>query len=141
MMDLPQYQDEEELILKESEKLLLELYKPCSPDRILKIFYEITLVFQNVILITGSATDVNADIQIPMMLVVIIRAKVKNLVTLIDFVEKFCAEDIYSSVLGQTLTLLKSVIYLIEELDHKKLGITEEEYQKSIIENSYVIVE
>jgi hypothetical protein len=42
-------------------------------------------------LITGSATDITADVQIPMMLVVIIHSKVKNLVTLLDFVEKFCA--------------------------------------------------
>jgi hypothetical protein len=36
--------------------------------------------------VTGSASDITADVQIPMMLVIVIRNKVKNLVTLLDFV-------------------------------------------------------
>lgn len=62
------------------------------------------------------------------MLITIIKCKVKNIATLIDFVEKFCSDEIHSSVLGQTLTLLKSVIYLIDELNHKKFNLTEEQY-------------
>lgn len=93
--------------------MLGRLNKPCSPDRILKIFHDITLVIQNVIMITGSASDITADVQIPMMLMVVIRCKVKNLPTLVNFIEKFCTDDINSSVLGQTLTLIKSVMYLI----------------------------
>jgi hypothetical protein len=91
-----------------------KLSKPCCPDSIIKVFLELTLIFQNVILITGSATDITADVQIPMMLVSIIRSKIKNLITLLDFIEKFCADDIHSSVLGQTFTLMNSVVYLIQ---------------------------
>jgi hypothetical protein len=72
-----------------------KLSKPCCPDSIIKVFLELTLIFQNVILITGSATDITADVQIPMMLVSIIRSKIKNLITLLDFIEKFCADDIH----------------------------------------------
>ena len=91
-------------------------------------------------MITGSASDITADLQIPMMLVIIVRCKIKNLPTLLDFVEKFCSDDINSSVLGQTLTLIKSIMYLIEELDHKKLNISAEEYDKFVINQSFVIV-
>lgn len=121
--------------------MINQLYRPLCPDRILKIFYEITLIFQNVILTTGSGTDITADIQIPLMLITIIRCKVRNITTLIDFVEKFCPDDINSTVLGQTLTLLKSAIYLIEEMDNKKLSISEDEYQSFVVNSSYIIID
>ena len=41
---------------------------------------------------TGSGTDITADIQIPLMIITIIRCKVRNITTLIDFVEKFCPD-------------------------------------------------
>jgi hypothetical protein len=75
------------------------------------------------------------------MLLTLIRCKVRNITTLIDFVEKFCPDDINSTVLGQTLTLLKSAIYLIEEMDCKKLSISEDEYQSFVVNSSYIIID
>lgn len=141
MLDLLNYEAEIEIVVSESQKFIDQLARPLCPDKVLKIFYEITIVFQNVILTTGSATDITADIQIPLMLITIIRCKVRNMATLLDFVEKFCPDDIYSTVLGQTLTLLKSVIYLIEEMDSKKLNISQEEYSNYVINSSYIIID
>lgn len=104
---------------------MAQLNRPCSPDRILKIFFEITLIFVNVVMIAGKkGGDVTSDVQIPMMFIVVLRSKLKNLNTLVDFIEKFSTEDIHTSVFAHTLTLLKGVVCLIEELDHKKLGMT-----------------
>lgn len=86
MLDLHNYEAEIEIVVSESQKFLDQLVRPLCPDKILKIFYEITIVFQNVILTTGSATDITADIQIPLMLITIIRCKVRNMATLLDFV-------------------------------------------------------
>jgi hypothetical protein len=94
----------------------------------LKIFNEITFVFQNVISINGKGSDVTADVQIPLMLVTIIRSKVRNLVTLIDFVEKFCSTDIHSSAQAQTFSCLQGVAFFIQQLDQTKLNISPEEY-------------
>jgi len=71
------------------------------------------MVFQNLILITGKASDITADVQIPMMILILIKSEITNLSSLIKFMEKFCSDDIHSSVLGQTLTLINSVAYLI----------------------------
>jgi hypothetical protein len=92
MLDITNYEAEIEIIISESQKFINQLYRPLCPDKILKAFYDITLVFQNVILTTGSATDITADIQIPLMLLTIIRCKVRNITTLVDFIEKFCPD-------------------------------------------------
>lgn len=100
-----------------------------------------TLVFQNVIQTTGTGIDITADIQIPLMIITMIRCKVRNITTLVEFVDKFCPDDINSSVLGQTLILLKSVVYLIGEMDNKKLNMSENEYEKYIVNSSYIIID
>lgn len=56
----------------------------------LKTFHDVTIVFQNVILITGKASDITADVQIPLMILVLIKSELKNLPTLIQFIEAFC---------------------------------------------------
>ena len=38
-----------------------------------RTFHEATLIFQNIILITGKASDITADVQIPMMILILIR--------------------------------------------------------------------
>ena len=55
--------------------------------------------------------------------------------------ERFCPDEIHSTVLGQTLTLLKSVAFLIEEMDSHKLNISQEEYAGYVINSSYVIID
>lgn len=141
MLDLHAYDAEVQIVVSESQKYIDQLARPLCPDSVLRVFYQVTLVFQNVILTTGSATDITADVQIPLMLLTIIRCKVRNLATLLEFVEKFCPDEIYSTVLGQTLTLLKSVVYLIEEMDSKKLNISPEEYSSHVINSSYIIID
>jgi len=75
------------------------------------------------------------------MLVTIIRSKVRNLVTLIDFVEKFCSADLHSSALAQTFSCLLGVVLFIQQLDQTKLNISVDEYQKRMLSTSYVIIE
>ncbi len=55
----------------------------------LRVFHRVTLVFQNIILTTGSPSDITADVQIPMMLLVILRVQMTNLISVLDFAEKF----------------------------------------------------
>jgi len=56
----------------------------------LKTFHDVTLIFQNVILTTGKASDITADVQIPLMILVLIKSELKNLPTLIRFIDAFC---------------------------------------------------
>jgi hypothetical protein len=63
-------------------------------------------------------------VQIPMMILILIKSEIRNLATLTQFIEKFANDDIHSSVLGQTLTLIKSVSYLIEEMGAKSLNLS-----------------
>jgi hypothetical protein len=56
---------------------------------VLRVFHRVTLVFQNIILTTGSPSDITADVQIPMMLLVILRVQMTNLISVLDFAEKF----------------------------------------------------
>ena len=94
--------------------LLKGLNEPHSADELLKIFNDVTVAFQNIILTTGRASDITADLQIPMMIFIMIKSKAKNLHSIIQFIEKFSSEDITSTIMGQTLTLVKSTSMLIE---------------------------
>lgn len=94
--------------------LLEKIKVPQAPHELLKIFYEVTLIFQNIILTTGKASDITADVQIPLMILILIKSRLPNLSSVLNFIEKFANDDINSSVLGQTLTLMSSVCYLIE---------------------------
>lgn len=96
----------------------------------LQVFNEVTTVFQNIILITGKASDITADVQIPMMMLILIKSDIDNLASLIRYIEKFCGDDIHSSVLGQTLTLINSIAYLIEEMGAKQLNLPQDQYEK-----------
>ena len=90
---------------------------------------------------TGSPTDITADVEIPLMLITLIKGKIRNLATLLSFIEHFCADDIHSSALGQTFTLVKSAVVLIGELDQSKLSIDQDTYDELSISSSFMIVE
>lgn len=105
--------------------ILAKLKIPQSATELLKIFHEATLIFQNIILITGKASDITADVQIPMMILILTQSEIRNLASLMRFIDKFASDDINSSVLGQTLTLIKSVTYLIEEMNAKQLNLSQ----------------
>lgn len=139
MLDLAVYSEEEELLVGEALELLAELNMPNCADKLLRILQEVTLVFQNIVLTTGKASDITADLQIPLMMLVVIRSGINNLVSIVEFIEQFCCEDISSSVLGQTLTLVKSAIFLICTLDAHKLNISEEKYT-AYLTDQYVLV-
>jgi len=51
----------------------------------LGVFHSMVIAFQNVILITGNANDITADVQIPMMMVALIKSQIPNLDTLLNF--------------------------------------------------------
>ena len=53
-----------------------------SSEGILQKLLNLTLIFQNIILSTGKASDITADIQIPLTLFIMIKAKINNLYTL-----------------------------------------------------------
>ena len=87
------------------------------------------MVFHNIIVSTGKASDITADLQIPMMIFIFVKSKIKNLQSMISFIENFCSEEINSNILGQTLTLIKSVSYLVESMNAKNLNIEAEKYK------------
>lgn len=90
MFDLTAFLDEEELIIELCLERLKRLSEPSSADGLLSIFHETINIFQNIILINGKAGDITADVQIPMMLCIVIRSRVRNLYTIMDFIEMFC---------------------------------------------------
>lgn len=61
------------------------MHKPNSPEGLMRLFHDVTLVFQNVVLIKGKASDVNADLQIPLMIFVILHSDVNNLHSIMSF--------------------------------------------------------
>jgi hypothetical protein len=71
-------------------RLLAGLKKPTCPDGMLRIFQEVTRVFHHVIMMTGKGEDITADVQIPLMLLVLLKSDIKNLLTVTHFIEKFC---------------------------------------------------
>ena len=108
--------------------MIEQLSKSQSADELLKVFHEIVTVFQNIILINGKASDITADVQIPMMIYILTKSKLKNLSSILNFIEKFSSEDIHSSVMGQTLTLMSSVKYLLLNFNAQQFNIPEEQY-------------
>jgi hypothetical protein len=86
-----------------------------------------------------------------MMMLILIKSEIRNLATLTQFIEKFASDDIHSTVLGQTLTLIKSVSYLIEEMGAKSLNLPVSEYERlcrveverntSEINRSYLVID
>jgi hypothetical protein len=55
---------------------------------------------------------------------ILIRAKLKNLDSLLKFIESFLISDSMITILGQTMTLIKSAAMLLENLNGSKLGIS-----------------
>jgi hypothetical protein len=94
------------------------------------VFSEATLTFHNIILITGKASDITADIEILIMMFVLVKSQIRNLWSIIKFIESFSTSDIQSSALGQTLTLILSVSQLIEKMGPNVFVLPHEDYEK-----------
>lgn len=87
-----------------------------SPEGLLKLFNSTTNTFQQVILATGKASDITADIQIPLMQLMLIRCQPQNMHTLLRFVDGFMLEETIGTQLGQTLSLMYGSIVLVEHM-------------------------
>ena len=59
------------------------LNDPESAEGILQRLCDISLTFQNVILCTGKASDITADVQIPLMIYIMIKGKIPNMPSLL----------------------------------------------------------
>jgi hypothetical protein len=120
------YEAEEELFTELALQAKEKLQRPQSPEGILGVFNEINMMFQQVILSTGKPSDITADIQIPLMQLLLIRNQLPNLHSLLRFIDTFCMEDTMGTILGQTLTLIHGSVVLLEHMTSQKLGISEE---------------
>lgn len=118
------YQLEEPLFTEVAIQLPAKLSRPLSTEGILKVLHEINLTFQQVILSTGKASDITADIQIPLVQLMLIRTRMPNVHSLLRFLDTFIMEDSMNSVLGQTLTLLHGSVVLLTHMTGQKLGLT-----------------
>jgi|JI6StandDraft_1071083.scaffolds.fasta_scaffold01224_1 hypothetical protein len=124
------YQLEEPLFTEVAMLFPNKLLNPQSPEAILSALHELNLIFQQVILSTGKASDITADIQIPLVQLTLIRSQVPNVKSLLRYLDTFAMEETMGSVLGQTLTLLHGSVVLLEHMTGQKLGLPEEDFQR-----------
>ncbi len=86
-------------------------------------------------LLRQSKTEENADAFLPILIYIVLKAQPKNLVSNINYIQRFRSQDRLSGEVGYYLSSIQGAVGFIENIDRSCLSITDEEFEKNLEES------
>ncbi|KAG2209405.1 hypothetical protein INT47_008247, partial [Mucor saturninus] len=128
-LDIPVTKDNDSfLVFAESELLKMNNYK-APRDKLICILNCCKVIFG---LMKHMEGDEGADVFLPMLIYVVIRANPPRLISNVQYISRFRNPDLLRSEAGYYLTNLMGAIEFIETMDVNSLSITQEEFETNI---------